>query len=293
MIDRLEILIALARERHFGRAAEALGIAQPTLSAGLKALERQLGVQLVRRGARYEGLTAEGERALDGARRIVAEARAFHSDMRVMREGITGELRLGVIPTAAARLASLTARFLARNPGVLLAVNSLSSDAIVAGIDALELDAAITYLDTAPARLLHRPLYNERYLLVASGEGTAPASWTEAAALPLALLTRDMRNRAVIDRHLAESGAEGTKPRISSNSTLALLGFVAEGSWATILPEALVEALPMPPGVTARALPGTAERVGLITREREPQPPIVAALLSSLPSARPAVSGAR
>lgn len=287
MIDRLEILVALARERHFGRAAETLGIAQPTLSAGLKALERQLGVQLVRRGARYEGLTPEGERALDWARRIVAEARAFHSDMRVMREGITGELRLGVIPTAAARLAALTARFLARNPEALLAITSLSSDAIVAGIDALELDAAVTYLDTAPARLLRRPLYDERYLLVAGGGQAGAASWAEAATLPLALLTRDMRNRAVIDRHLAESGAAGTTPRISSNSTLALLGFVAEGKWATILPEALAIGLPMPPGVTARALPGTPERVGLIAREREPQPPIVAALLASLPRAQP------
>lgn len=283
MIDRLEILIALARERHFGRAAEVLGITQPSLSAGLKALERQLGVQLVRRGARYEGLTPEGERALDWARRIVAEARAFRADMRVMREGITGELRLGVIPTAAACVAPLTARFLSRNPQALLAISSLSSDAIVDGIDALELDAALTYLDTAPPRLLRRPLYDERYLLVERNERAGAASWEEAAARPLALLSRDMRNRAVIDRHLAATGADGTAPRISSSSTLALIGFVAAGGWATILPAALVEGLPLPPGVTARSLPGAAERIGLVAREREPQPPIVAALLATLP----------
>ena len=64
MIDKLEFLIALAQEKHFGRAAEACGVTQPTLSAGLKQLEDTLGVMLVRRGSRFLGLTGEGERVL-------------------------------------------------------------------------------------------------------------------------------------------------------------------------------------------------------------------------------------
>ena len=61
MIDKLEFFIALAREQHFGRAAETLGISQPTLSAAVKQLEDQLGVMLVKRGSRFQDLTAEGE----------------------------------------------------------------------------------------------------------------------------------------------------------------------------------------------------------------------------------------
>ena len=64
VIDKLEFLLALSRERHFGRAAEACGVTQPTLSAGLKQLEEQLGVLLVNRGSRFQGFTPEGERVL-------------------------------------------------------------------------------------------------------------------------------------------------------------------------------------------------------------------------------------
>lgn len=283
MIDRLEILIALARERHFGRAAEALGISQPSLSSGLRTLEDQLGVQLVRRGSRFQGLTPEGERALDWARRIVGEARAFRADMRALREGITGELRLGVIPTAAVRVSALTGPFLAANPQARLAVVTLSSDAIIAGIDSLELDAAITYQITVPARLLRLPLYAEDYCLVEQGSGTMPATWAEAATRPLALLSRDMRNRRVVEQMLAASGAEPVVPRIESNSTLAILGYVAAGPWAAILPHALIEALPLPMGVTARPLPGEGgEAVALVARDLSPQPPLVGALLAQL-----------
>jgi DNA-binding transcriptional LysR family regulator len=70
LIDKLEFLLALSRERHFGRAAEACAVTQPTLSAGLKHLEESLGLLLVTRGSRFQGLTSEGERVLDWAKRI-------------------------------------------------------------------------------------------------------------------------------------------------------------------------------------------------------------------------------
>ena len=85
MIDKLEMFIALAREEHFGRASESLGITQPTLSAGIKQLENQLGVQLVYRGSRYGGLTPEGARVLDWARQIVGDVRVMKQEMRAAR----------------------------------------------------------------------------------------------------------------------------------------------------------------------------------------------------------------
>src|SRR6266850_2164970 len=74
LIDKLELLLALAKERHFGRAAEACGVTQPTMSTSLKQLEEILGVMLVQRGSRFQGFTPEGERTLDWARRIVGDA---------------------------------------------------------------------------------------------------------------------------------------------------------------------------------------------------------------------------
>ena len=100
MIPKLEMLIALAREKHFGRAAESLGITQPTLSTGIRQLEEQLGVKLVIRGSRFGGLTPEGQRALIRARQIVGDTRRLREEMRASREGLAGHLRLAVIPTA-------------------------------------------------------------------------------------------------------------------------------------------------------------------------------------------------
>src|SRR5499427_6603255 len=100
MIDKLEFLLALAREKHFGRAAEACGVTQPTLSAGVRQLEESFGVLLVNRGSRFQNFTPEGERVLDWARRIVGDARTMREEINSLRHGLTGQLRIAAIPTA-------------------------------------------------------------------------------------------------------------------------------------------------------------------------------------------------
>ncbi|MDO5612371.1 MAG: LysR family transcriptional regulator [Paracoccus sp. (in: a-proteobacteria)] len=282
MIDRLNMFMVLARERHFGRAAESLGITQPSLSSALKTLEDQLGVQLVRRGSRFQGLTPEGERVLGWARRIVGDARALEAEMAAMRRGITGRLRIGVIPTAMPRIAALTTPFLSAHPDAGVTILSRSSDEIRDQIAALELDAGVTYLENEPlGRVQVRPLYRESYCLIDRGSGTGPADWAEAAARPLCLLTPDMQNRRIVSAHLAAHGP-APAPRIESNSMLAILSHVATGQWAAVLPRALAQGLPLPAGVHARDLPGAAgQMVGLVVADRDPQPPIVAALLEA------------
>ena len=281
MIDRLNMFMVLARERHFGRAAEALGITQPSLSSAIKALEEHLSVQLVRRGSRFQGLTPEGERVLDWARRIVGDARAMEAEMAATRRGVTGRLRLGVIPTAMPRIAALTAPFLDAHPDADVTILSRSSDEIRDQIAALELDAGVTYLDNEPlGHVQTRPLYRETYCLIDRSGATGPADWAEAAARPLCLLTPDMQNRRIVSAHLA-AHSPVIAPRVESNSMLAILSHVATGKWAAVLPRALALGLPLPEGVHARDLRGAAGHVvGLVVAGREPQPPIVAALLA-------------
>src|SRR6187455_3685748 len=100
MIDKLDFILALARERHFGRAAEACGVTQPTLSAGVKQLEDAMGVLLVNRGSRFRSFTPEGERVLDWARRIVGDSRAMRMDIEALKHGLSGHLKIAAIPTA-------------------------------------------------------------------------------------------------------------------------------------------------------------------------------------------------
>ncbi len=286
MIDKLEAFIALAREGHFGRAAEAMGVTQPTLSSAIRALEDQLGVQLVFRGSRYQGLTPEGQRALTWARRIVADARSLRDDMRSARTGLSGDLRLGVIPTALPMVARLTGPLLARHPNLRVTILSRTSAEIMAGIEALELDAGLTYLETLPqGRVVQVPLYAERYHLLCAA-GTAMAGrdrigWAEVAALPLCLLTPDMQNRRLIEAHLAEAGVVA-RPTVESNSAIALVAHVLTGRWCSVVPTDLAAMLAGDGRLCAIPLvaPEAAHVVGLVAARHDPQTPMLAAILA-------------
>ncbi len=284
MIDKLEMLVALAQARHFGRAAEAVGVAQPTLSAAIRQLEDSLGVLLVRRGSRFIGLTEEGERALVWARRIVADARTMREELKLARRGLTGTLRLGVIPTALAAASRLTAAFAAQHPEVRVAVLSTTSTAILEGLDGLSLDAGIGYLDNEPlGQKATLPLFEERYALLLRRDhalaGRAALPWAELAGLPLCLLTPDMQNRRIIGGLLGGAGVP-VAARVETNSTIVLVAHVLAGPWATILPMGAAEPFLADGALAAVPLtdPDARHRVGLIAHPREPQPPLVAAL---------------
>ncbi|SIO25195.1 DNA-binding transcriptional regulator, LysR family [Rhodovulum sp. ES.010] len=287
MIDKLEMFIALAREQHFGRAAEACGVTQPTLSAAIKQLEEQLGVMLVWRGSRYGGLTPEGARVLERARTIVADTRALREEMRAVKKGLSGDLRIAAIPTALAAVSALTDPLTARHPNIRITVLSRTSMEILKMLDDLQIDAGITYLDNEPlGRVTTLPLYAEHYNLVVSGSSPlaerASMTWAEAAESPLCLLTPDMQNRRIVDRHMAEGGASA-QPRLESNSVITLIAHVQSGGWATILPRR--SAAPFLDGGTLVAIPLTdpeaEHEVGLVAPHREPHTPVLAALIDA------------
>jgi DNA-binding transcriptional LysR family regulator len=286
MIDKLEMFIALANERHFGRAAEVCGVTQPTLSSAIRQLEDQLGVQLVFRGSRFQGLTPEGQRVLDWGRRIVGDMRAMKDEMRSVRAGLSGNLRVGVIPTAMPMVAGLTGPFTQKHPNVRVTLLSRTSAEILTGIENLDLDAGITYLDNEPlGRVAQVPLYHEFYrLLCAAGSPLADrdsVDWAEVAEQPLCLLTGDMQNRRIVNQHLAEAGTRAA-PQIESNSMIALTAHVLTGRWASVVPREL--ALMFAGGGQFRAIPIIAPEVehlvGLIAARRDPLTPVLAALIA-------------
>ena len=297
MNDKLEFLIALARERHFGRAAEACGVTQPTLSAGIKQLEAGLGVRLVNRGARFLGLTPEGERVLDWAKRIVGDMRAMRQEIRAVRQGhLVGHLRLAVIPTALAVVAALTTPFRSLHPEVRFTIRSSTSIEVLTWLDSLEIDAGITYLDNEPlGRVQSVPLYRERYRLLIAADNPlgerAEVTWAEAGHIPLCLLSPDMQNRRIIDRLLREAGAPGAPPMLESNSMMVLFSHVRTGRWASIMPAILAETLGLSGAVRAIPIvePTVVHTIGLVVPDREPMTPLAAALVAEARKAAPAL----
>ena len=286
MIDRLDFILALAREKHFGRAAEACGVTQPTLSAGVKQLEEQMGVLLVNRGSRFRGFTPEGERVLDWARRIVGDTRAMREEINALRHGLSGRLRIAAIPTALAMVAALTTPYRERHPNVQFTIYSRTSIEILELLDNLEIDAGITYLGNEPlGRVNTVPLYDERYRLLTSSDAPLgnrdQVTWSEVAQVPLCLLTPDMQNRRIIDRLLQGAGGE-SRPTLESDSMILLFSHVRTGRWASVMPAILAERLGLTD--TLRAIPITepdaVQTIGLVAPAREPMMPVTAALVA-------------
>jgi DNA-binding transcriptional LysR family regulator len=286
MLGKLEYLLALAREKNFGRAAESVGIAQPSFSAGIRALEDLLGMPLVIRSSRFQGFTPEGEAVLEWARRITGEVHAMRDDILRLKTGLKGLLRIAAIPTALATVSKLTTPYRARHPNVRFSILSCPSSEVLERLHNLDIDAGITYLDNEPiGRARSVTLYEERYRLLTSP--AAPlgdrdrVTWAEAGKIPLCLLTPDMQNRRIIDRLLRNAGVTAA-PTLESNSMVVLVSHVQTGSWASIMPEKLAEIFGLTTRLRAIPIvdPEEVHRVGLVVPDRDPLSPLTSALIA-------------
>ncbi|HWT99756.1 MAG TPA: LysR family transcriptional regulator [Terriglobales bacterium] len=284
-IRQFSYLVALAREKHFARAAAACNVTQPTLSAGIQKLERELGLPVIERGHHFIGLTPEGERVLNWARRIIADFDGLKQDLANFGQGLSGTLRLGAIPAALPTVSLLTGPFCARHPGVAVQVQSMTSIAIQRDLDTFDLDAGLTYLENEPLNHVQRvPLYTERYMFVAKTELLkgipAAMSWAEAATYPLCLLQPDMQNRRIINQIFQEIGIR-PKPRIETNSYDGILAHVRHGAYCSILPHPHCQSFSPAEGISTLPLvdPIRTQSIGLVTADRDPLLPVTAAFM--------------
>nr|WP_206071492.1 LysR family transcriptional regulator [Antrihabitans stalactiti] len=307
MFRQLEYFVALARERHFARAANACYVSQPALSEAIRKLEHELKVPLVRRGRTFEGLTPEGERLVLWARRILADRDALEQEVAALQTGLTGDLRLGVVPAASTTIALLTDPFCAEHPLVRVQLEtSLRSSTIIDRIRRFELDAGVIYLDGQDTSDLQvTPLYDERHVVIASNDlltgYTDSISWSDALELPMCLLNNGMRGRQLIDDALAVHGLAAS-PQIETDSIVALLAHVGTGRWASIVPQTWIATLPAPTGARVLRLadPTVTARIALVTSSSEPGSVLTRALVHTARSAGigialdgdPAASGA-
>lgn len=282
---QLEYLVALAREGHFSRAAQACHVSQPSLSAAIRKLEHELDVPIVRRGNKYDGLTPEGERVLLWAHRILAERDALRQDLSTLENGLSGVLRIGAIPTAQTVVPLLTTPFCQRHPRSRVSIASLSSAEIIHGLTEFELDVGMTYLDGEPlGRVRTFPLYKERYLLLVPSHSELverePVSWADAAKLPLCLLSEQMRNRRILDGMFATAGTI-VVPAVETDTVAALYSHIASLNWCSVISHAWLHMFGVPAGMRAIRLEhvGPSPRIGLVFADREPESILARALL--------------
>jgi DNA-binding transcriptional LysR family regulator len=284
---QLNYFVALGREGHFGRAAEACHVTQSTLSAAIRQLEQEIGAPLIDRDKRFKGFTAEGKVLLEWATRILSERESLDQTIGMLRGELTGTLAIGVIPTALPTVGLLTTPLSELHPNVTMRILSRSSNEIQRMLDDFELDAGITYLDNEPLRGVRTlPLYTERYILLTPEDGPFKgrdtATWREAAETPLCLLTEDMQNRRILDAVFA--GVEAV-PNVhaETNSVMTLCSYIGTGAWSSVLPHNFLWLFGTPPGMKALPLvkPAHTHTIGVVARRQAPASPLTEAFLKA------------
>lgn len=277
LFRQLEYLVALSRERHFARAAQTCYVSQPALSEAIRKLEEELDVPLIRRGRKFESFTPEGERIVVWAQRILADRDALKDEVDALRTGLSGELRIGAVPTASAAVPLLTGPFCLEHPLVHVQVMSgLRSTDLLRQLQNFEIDAGISYLDELIPEDFHAiQLYRERYVLLTSAAAgprwPSGVTWVEASRLPLCMLSPVMQGRRLLDTVFEEAEVRAA-PQVETDSVDSLYAHVRTGRWASIVPHAWPHFFGMPRGMRAVPLvePALSSRIGLVVTAREP-----------------------
>jgi LysR family hydrogen peroxide-inducible transcriptional activator len=234
----LRYLLAVAEHEHFGRAAEACGISQPTLSIQLRKLEELLGVTLFERGSKAVTPTAACEMLIGHVRAAVAEADAILAVARALRDPLAGRFRLGIIPTLAPYLLPLVfAPLREALPALEVEPWEDQTVALLRRLRAHELDAVLLATEPDGPDIASQVLFDEPFLAALPPEHPLAAQTVvaEADLAPDILVLAD--GHCLRDQALAacgRSGALGGTLRAASLSTL--LNMVAAGYGTTLVP---------------------------------------------------------
>lgn len=244
-IKQLIYLCNLERERHFGRAAQASFVSQPTLSMRLKNLERELGLSLINRSNNFDGFTAEGERVLAWAREIVSVYQGLKLEVESLKHGVNGTLRIGVVPQCSISLPLLLKAISDRYPQLDYRVAVLSADQLLDALNSHTVDVGIGFFELATLRELHfqaetlqdngvELLYHPHHFPQLAEPGALTLE--QVAALPLCLAEPTRYFRRYIDGQFREAGLLPLRVILETTSVFQLLQAVQVGLGCLITP---------------------------------------------------------
>jgi LysR family hydrogen peroxide-inducible transcriptional activator len=245
-LNELRYIVAVARERHFGRAAEACFVSQPTLSVAVKKLEEELGVSLFERGQGEVSVTPVGQQIVAQAQRVVEEASAIRQIARQGKDQLASPLRLGAIYTIGPYLLPQLVSNLAEiAPQMPLVIEENFTANLCARLKRGELDVIVISMPFAEPGILTRALYDEPFVVL------LPSShpWNRGAAVESAALAhenvlllgaghcfRDQILQACPECRQATSSDDGLQRSLEGGSLETIRYMVASGIGITILP---------------------------------------------------------
>ncbi|MCG8707961.1 LysR family transcriptional regulator [Brenneria sp. 4F2] len=260
-IKQLIYLCNLEKERHFGRAAEASFVSQPTLSMRLKNLERELDLALINRGNNFEGFTAEGERVLAWAREIVSVYQGLKLEVAALKQGSRGVLRIGSVPQSSIALPRLLAAVAQVYPELDFQISLFSADRLLEALHAHSVDVGIGFFELAMLQEWHFQvanlaeqrvdvLFHPRHFPQLTGD--EPLALSDLSALPLCLAESSRYFRRYLDTHFRAANMT-PRVKIESSSILQQIQSVFIGLGCALVPRGSMLA-GMTPALSQRAI---------------------------------------
>ncbi|OGA12259.1 MAG: LysR family transcriptional regulator [Betaproteobacteria bacterium RIFCSPHIGHO2_12_FULL_69_13] len=292
-LTELRYIVAVARERHFGRAAEACFVSQPTLSVAVKKLEEELGVQLFERGPGEMTVTPAGQKIVEQAQRVLEEASRIKDIAAAGRDPLAGPLRLGAIYTIGPYLLPKLIPILRRAaPAMQLLIQENFTHRLAGMLKSGEVDVIVVALPFAEPGIATRAVYDEPFL-VAVPKGHA---WESRKRITAEELTREsllllgeghcFRDHVLEICHVTKSRERSPIARtVEGGSLETIRHMVAGGVGITVLPATSVD------GAAGRselirilpfAKPVPTRRVVLAWRRSFPRPEAIEALRNAI-----------
>jgi LysR family transcriptional regulator, hydrogen peroxide-inducible genes activator len=261
-IQELRYFAAVVEFRHFGRAAEACNVSQPTLSSQIRKLEEELGVTLLERTNKRVDVTPVGRQILEHARRVLAESGQIESVARAARDPLVGALRLGMIPTLAPYLLPLMLEPLRKAyPGLAIELWEDQTRLLMEGLRSHRLDAALVASPMGTAEFTETSLFAEPLVAVLSpGHKLAQEKIVDESALAEDLLVM-ADGHCLVNHSLAACGAKaGLQSAMQAATLETLVNLVAAGYGTTLIPALAAPGL-MNRGVELRPLRQNSTRI--------------------------------
>jgi len=279
-LTELRYIVALAREKHFGRAAEKCFVAQPTLSVAVKKLEDELGVILFERGQNEITVTPAGEPVVRQAAKVLAEAARIKELADTAGDPLAGPLRIGAIYTIGPYLLpKLVPLLRERAPKMPLILQENFTTKLVDALKSGELDVAVLALPIEEPGLVAQPVYEEAFrVLVPAAHPWTKQKTIDASRLldePLLMLGRGNCFRDQVLDLCSRAGAGGPQPQVLEGSSLETIRLmVASGIGITVMPASAVDELPKTDAllrVKHFVEPTPVRRIGLVWRASFPR----------------------
>ena len=283
MIDKLELLLALAKERHFGRAAEACAVTQPALSMQIRELEKDLAVDLVERRPGEVILTPVGSEVARRAEHVLAAARDLTDFARHSGRVLTGSLRLGVIPTLAPYvLPQILPALQQRFPDARVELRETQTRHLIDELARGALDAVLLALPLEDGEFETLRLFDDPFLLaVPAAEARDKRTMIDARDIDPRRLILLEEGHCLRDQALAFCGARSERASgLGATSLATVMQMVANGYGVTLLPRIAlpVEARDARVRMLRFRAPEPARQIGLAWRRTSPRKADFAAL---------------